>query len=137
VDSPQYSADCPKRAPEHPVAHLENWTVRRLIADRLPRTDRLYSTHGLSAKPTSTETEKLNRSNQELARTSDELDEQKATRTVGACLGRCSMALLLKVNTIFPLPDLPKHLRDFYQIIGEDEVSLGDAIPTNMYPQTH
>jgi hypothetical protein len=38
----------------------------------------------------------------------------------------------LKVNSTFPLPGLPNQLRDCYQIIGEDEVSLGDAIPTNL-----
>jgi hypothetical protein len=38
----------------------------------------------------------------------------------------------LKVNSTFPLPDLPNQPRDFYQIIGEDEVSLGDAIPMNL-----
>jgi hypothetical protein len=30
------------------------------------------------------------------------------------------------------LPDLLNQPRDCYQIIGEDEVSLGDAIPTNL-----
>jgi hypothetical protein len=38
----------------------------------------------------------------------------------------------LKVNSTFPLPDLPNQPRDCYQIIGEDEASLGDAIPTNL-----
>jgi hypothetical protein len=38
----------------------------------------------------------------------------------------------LKVNSIFPLPDLPNQPRDCYQIIGEDEAFLGDAIPTNL-----
>jgi hypothetical protein len=38
---------------------------------------------------------------------------------------------LLKVNTTFPLPDLPNQPRDFYQIIGEGEAPLGDAMPTN------
>jgi hypothetical protein len=33
-----------------------------------------------------------------------------------------------KVNTSFPLPDLPNQPRDCYQILGEDEASLGDAI---------
>jgi hypothetical protein len=39
---------------------------------------------------------------------------------------------LLKVNTTFPLPDLPNQPRDCYQIIGEGEVPLGDAIPANL-----
>jgi hypothetical protein len=39
---------------------------------------------------------------------------------------------LLKVNTSFPLPDLPNQPRDCYQIIGEDEAPLGDVIPTNL-----
>jgi hypothetical protein len=39
---------------------------------------------------------------------------------------------LLKVNTTFPLPDLPNQPRDFYQIIGEGEAPLGDAMPTNL-----
>jgi hypothetical protein len=34
---------------------------------------------------------------------------------------------LLKVNTSFPLPDLPNQPMDCYQIIGEDEAPLGDA----------
>jgi hypothetical protein len=38
----------------------------------------------------------------------------------------------LKVNSTFPLPDLPNQPRDCYKIIGEDEASLGDAIPTNL-----
>jgi hypothetical protein len=38
----------------------------------------------------------------------------------------------LKVNSTFPLPDLPNQPRDCYQIIGEDEASLGDALPTNL-----
>jgi hypothetical protein len=38
----------------------------------------------------------------------------------------------LKVNSTFPLPDLPHQPRDFYQIISEDEVYLGDAIPSNL-----
>jgi hypothetical protein len=38
----------------------------------------------------------------------------------------------LKVNSTFPLPDLSNQPRDYYQIIGEDEASLGDAIPTNL-----
>jgi hypothetical protein len=38
----------------------------------------------------------------------------------------------LKVNSTFPLPDLPNQPRDCYQIIGEDEVSLRDAIHTNL-----
>jgi hypothetical protein len=37
-----------------------------------------------------------------------------------------------KVNTSFPLPDLPNQPRESYQIIGEDETSLGDAIHTNL-----
>jgi hypothetical protein len=36
---------------------------------------------------------------------------------------------LLKVNPSFPLPDFPNQPRDCYKIIGEDEASLGDAIP--------
>jgi hypothetical protein len=43
---------------------------------------------------------------------------------------------LLKVNTTFPLPDLPNQPRDYYQIIGEGEAPLGEAMPTNLYPQT-
>jgi hypothetical protein len=43
----------------------------------------------------------------------------------------------LKVNTSFPLPDHRNQPRDYYQIIGEDEVPLGDAMPTNLQPQTH
>jgi hypothetical protein len=39
---------------------------------------------------------------------------------------------LLKVNPIFPFPDLPNQPRDLYQIIGEFEASLGDVIPTNL-----
>jgi hypothetical protein len=39
---------------------------------------------------------------------------------------------LLKINTTFPLPYLPNQPRDCYQIIGEDEASLGDANPTNL-----
>jgi hypothetical protein len=39
---------------------------------------------------------------------------------------------LLEVNTTFPLPDLPNQPRESYEIIGEDEVPLGDAIPTNL-----
>jgi hypothetical protein len=38
----------------------------------------------------------------------------------------------LKVNSTLPLPDLPNQPRDCYQIIGEDEASLEDAIPTNL-----
>jgi hypothetical protein len=37
-----------------------------------------------------------------------------------------------KVNTPFPLPDLPNQPRESYQIIGEDEAPLGDAIPRNL-----
>jgi hypothetical protein len=44
---------------------------------------------------------------------------------------------LLKVNTTFPLPDLPNQPRDCYQIIGEGEVPLGDAMPTHLWPQIH
>jgi hypothetical protein len=39
---------------------------------------------------------------------------------------------LLKVNTTFPLPDLPNQPMDCYQIIGEGEAPLGDAMPTNL-----
>jgi hypothetical protein len=39
---------------------------------------------------------------------------------------------LLKVNTSFPLPDLPNQPRDCYQIIGEGEAPLGNAMPTNL-----
>jgi hypothetical protein len=42
-----------------------------------------------------------------------------------------------KVNTSFPLPDLPNQPRDSYQIICEGEVPLGDAIPMNLWSQTH
>jgi hypothetical protein len=38
---------------------------------------------------------------------------------------------LLKVNSSFPLPDVPNQPRDCYQIIGEGEAPLGDAIPMN------
>jgi hypothetical protein len=38
---------------------------------------------------------------------------------------------LLKINTSFPFPDLPNQPRDYYQIIGEDEAPLEDAIPMN------
>jgi hypothetical protein len=38
----------------------------------------------------------------------------------------------LEVNPTFPLPDLPNQPRDCYQIIGDDEASLGDAIPMNL-----
>jgi hypothetical protein len=38
----------------------------------------------------------------------------------------------LKVNSTFHLPDLPNQPRDCYQMIGEDEASLGDDIPTNL-----
>jgi hypothetical protein len=43
---------------------------------------------------------------------------------------------LLKVNTTLPLPDLPNQPMDCYQIIGEGEAPLGDAMPTNLEPQT-
>jgi hypothetical protein len=43
---------------------------------------------------------------------------------------------LLKVNSSFPLPYLPNQPRDYYQIIGEGEAPLGDAMPTNLYRQT-
>jgi hypothetical protein len=39
---------------------------------------------------------------------------------------------LLKVNTTFPLPDLSNQPMDCYQIIGEGEAPLGDAMPTNL-----
>jgi hypothetical protein len=39
---------------------------------------------------------------------------------------------LLKVNTSFPLPDLPNQPRGCYQITSEDEASLGGAILTNL-----
>jgi hypothetical protein len=39
---------------------------------------------------------------------------------------------LLKVNTSFPLPDLPNQPRDCYQIIGEGEAPLRDALPTKL-----
>jgi hypothetical protein len=39
---------------------------------------------------------------------------------------------LLKVNTTFPLPDLENQPMDCYQIIGEDEARLGDAMPMNL-----
>jgi hypothetical protein len=39
---------------------------------------------------------------------------------------------LLKVNSSSPLPDLPNQPRDCYQIIGEGEAPLGDAIPTSL-----
>jgi hypothetical protein len=38
----------------------------------------------------------------------------------------------LKVNSTFPLLDLPNQPSDCYKIIGEYEESLGDAIPTNL-----
>jgi hypothetical protein len=37
-----------------------------------------------------------------------------------------------KVKTSFPLPNLPNQPRESYQIVGEDEVPLGDAMPTNL-----
>jgi hypothetical protein len=39
---------------------------------------------------------------------------------------------LFKVNATFPLPDLQSQPRDFYQIIGEGEVPLGDDMTTNL-----
>jgi hypothetical protein len=39
---------------------------------------------------------------------------------------------LLKVNSSFPLPDLLNQPRNCYQIIGEGEAPLGDAMPTNL-----
>jgi hypothetical protein len=39
---------------------------------------------------------------------------------------------LMKVNTSFPLPDLPNQPMDYYQIIGEGEAPLADAMPTNL-----
>jgi hypothetical protein len=39
---------------------------------------------------------------------------------------------LLNVNTSSPLPDVPNQLRESYQIIGEGEVPLGDAMPMNL-----
>jgi hypothetical protein len=44
---------------------------------------------------------------------------------------------LLKVNSSFPSPDLSNHPMDCNRIIGENEASLGDAIPTNFWPQTN
>jgi hypothetical protein len=44
---------------------------------------------------------------------------------------------LLKVNTSFPLPDLPNQPRESYQIICEDEALLGDAMLMNLWSQTH
>jgi hypothetical protein len=44
---------------------------------------------------------------------------------------------LPKVKPPFPFPDLSNQPRDCYQIIGEDEAPLGDAIPTNLEPQIH
>jgi hypothetical protein len=38
----------------------------------------------------------------------------------------------LKVNTTFPLPDLPNQTMDCYQIIGEGEAPLGDAMPMSL-----
>jgi hypothetical protein len=39
---------------------------------------------------------------------------------------------LLKVKPSSPLPDLPNQPRENYQIIGEDESPIGDAIPMNL-----
>jgi hypothetical protein len=54
-------------------------------------------------------------------------------------LGANSAAELefFKVNPSLPFPDHPNQPRESYQIIGKDEESPGDAIPTNLWPQTH
>jgi hypothetical protein len=43
----------------------------------------------------------------------------------------------LKVNPSFLLFDLLNQPRESYQIIGEGEVPLGDAMPMNLEPKTH
>jgi hypothetical protein len=62
------NTDYPKLAPEPPVACREIRTVCTLPADRP------HPCRGSSTKPLATENTRLDRSNQELARTSDELD---------------------------------------------------------------
>jgi hypothetical protein len=42
----------------------------------------------------------------------------------------------VKVNSLFPSPDLSNQPMDHY-LIGEDEVYLGDAVLMNLWPQTN
>jgi hypothetical protein len=39
---------------------------------------------------------------------------------------------ILKVKPSSPLPNLPNQQKESYQIIGEDEAPLGDAMPMNL-----
>jgi hypothetical protein len=69
---------------------------------------------------------------QELAKNMMNYYLEASSRTVRVVRRQQPKLNLLKVNSTFPLPDLPNQPRYCYQIIGEGEVALGDAIPTNM-----
>jgi hypothetical protein len=71
-------ADCLKKPLEPPVAHHEKKTIRRLPADRPPRADRPYSTHGPSAKPRAPKIHRQYGSNGRHERTHDEHKEHLA-----------------------------------------------------------
>jgi hypothetical protein len=71
-----FTVNYPKMPPEPPVAHPEKHTVRTLPLDRLRSRDCSRSPRELSAKPCATRSNRIDGSNQERARTSDELDEQ-------------------------------------------------------------
>jgi hypothetical protein len=79
---------------------------------------------------------KANKNTRRTRRTSDRLaprgQSARGTRMVHEARRQQIEPDLLKVNTSFPLPDLPNQPRDCYQIIGEDEAPLGDAMPTNL-----
>jgi hypothetical protein len=68
-------ADYPKKPPKPPVVHHKERTVRRQPANHPPCADRLYSTHGPSAKPRPPKIHRQNGSNGRHEWTCDEHKE--------------------------------------------------------------
>jgi hypothetical protein len=111
--------DCPRWARGPPAP---SWTVRHSSMDR-PRTS-------CNKNPPTQWIERKTRKNSR--RTRRTLGLSGSSRTVRQEKFLQLELDPLKVHSTFPLPDLSNQPRDCYQIIGEDEVSLGDAIPTNL-----
>jgi hypothetical protein len=59
-------------------------------------------------------------------------DRPPTTRGMSARRNPVAQARPLEGQTFLPFAQSPKSTKGSYQIIGEDEAPLGDAMPTNL-----
>jgi hypothetical protein len=130
----ELGADQPKKQTEPPVAHHEEWTIRRLPMDHPPNLMHQKST------------DKMDRTNdtKELMTNTKNTWLKASSRTVRTGLADRSPKALTAARArpfvgqqFLPFTRSLESTKGKLPIIGEGEAPPGDAMPTNLEPQIH